>query len=247
VEREVRAAAHNPLHAITAALDYAREELDEANTIVDRCTLDLQEWLTGASANYSAYLDAVRTCTAAISDLIGTSSTIAIHNGDIHIQPIGAGPLNLSPPASMPQANSSTALTPAAAAKAIASAAGYLNSPYDKGFCLEFVQSAYQAAGVPMADADSAASYWRQNPNGYSEHPGNTDPPVGALVFWGPSDVDGYSNPYGHVGIYVGTVPGVGTDEVISTGSWGNSSDVHYFSLSGRNRAGYPYLGWLAP
>jgi hypothetical protein len=127
---------------------------------------------------------------------------------------------------------------------------GHLGTSYDDGYCLEFVQSAYTAAGVSIGSADTAAGYWSENPEGYTEHPGNTNPPVGALVFWGPDDVDGYSNPAGHVGIYVGAVPGYGSDEVISTWSWPEPSDqpdVHYFSLSGRNSAGYPYLGWMAP
>jgi hypothetical protein len=84
----------------------------------------------------------------------------------------------------------------------------------------------------------------------YTEHPGDTSPVMGALVFWGPADVGGYNNPDGHVGLYVGNVSGVGADEVISTESWpesGSNPYVHYFSLSGRNAAGYPYLGWMMP
>ena len=133
---------------------------------------------------------------------------------------------------------------------AIAWAQGYLGTSYDDGYCLEFVASAYSAAGINIGSADTAADYWDNNPKGYTEHPGDTNPPVGALVFWGPDDVDGYSNPDGHVGIYVGAVSGYGSDEVISTWSWPESSsqpDVHYFSLSGRNNAGYPYLGWMDP
>ena len=133
---------------------------------------------------------------------------------------------------------------------AIAWAQVYLGTSYDDGYCLEFVASAYSAAGVSIGGADTAADYWDNNPEGFTEHPGDTSPPVGALVFWGPDDVDGYSNPAGHVGIYVGAVSGVGSDEVISTWSWPEPSsqpDVHYFSLSGRNNAGYPYLGWMAP
>jgi hypothetical protein len=134
--------------------------------------------------------------------------------------------------------------------QAIAWAQQYLGSSYDDGYCLEFVQSAYSTAGIAIGSADTAADYWSTDPEGYAEHPGDTNPPIGALVFWGPDDVDGYSNPAGHVGIYVGAVAGYGTDEVISTWSWPEPSsqpDVHYFSLSGRNAAGYPYLGWLAP
>ena len=140
-----------------------------------------------------------------------------------------------------------------AASTAISWAQGYLDQDYDSGLCLQFVTSAYEAAGInigSVGEANGAAQYWSTNPEGYTEFPGDTSPPVGALVFWNADDVDGYSNPYGHVGIYVGSVPGYGSDEVISTSSWGEPAtdpEVHYFSLSGRNAAGYPYLGWMAP
>lgn len=133
---------------------------------------------------------------------------------------------------------------------AIAWAQKYLNRRYDFEECLVFVQSAYSSAGVNIGRAATAADYWSINPMGYAKHPGDANPPVGALVFWGADDVDGYSNPAGHVGIYVGAVPGHGSDEVISTWSWPEPSsqpDVHYFSLSGRKDAGYPYLGWMDP
>jgi hypothetical protein len=136
------------------------------------------------------------------------------------------------------------------AEEAVAWAQGHLGQDFDYEECLRFVASAYSAAGINVGSAATAADYWTENPRGYTKHPGNTSPPLGALVFWGPSDVDGYSNPAGHVGIYVGDVPGVGSDEVISTWSWPepeSDPDVHYFSLSARNAAGYPYDGWLAP
>jgi hypothetical protein len=133
---------------------------------------------------------------------------------------------------------------------AIAWAQKYLGQPYRSEECLVFVQEAYLAAGVNIGRAETAADYWTENPEGYAKHPDNTSPPVGALVFWGPDDVDGYSNPAGHVGIYVGAVSGYGSDEVISTSSWPepeSQPDVHYFSLSGMNNAGYPYDGWMVP
>jgi uncharacterized protein YukE len=152
VEREIRAAAHNPLHAISVALDAARWELDEASALVDRCTLDLDDWLSSACANYSAYQNAVRACAAAINDLIGTSSTIAIHNGDIHIQPIGDGTLNLGARITKAMASdlSGDASPPSAGANpspsaesAIQWAHNQLNSGNWNEACLGFVTAAY--------------------------------------------------------------------------------------------------------
>jgi hypothetical protein len=130
---------------------------------------------------------------------------------------------------------------------AIAWAEGYNGQNFDDGYCLLFVTQAYAAAGISIGTVgnnDGAAQYWTENPKGYTEYPGNTSPPVGALVFWGADDVDGYSNPYGHVGIYLGN------NTVISTASWGEPASypyVHEWSFSGRTAAGYPYLGWLLP
>jgi Putative Ig domain len=128
---------------------------------------------------------------------------------------------------------------------AIAWAQRYLNEDFDFEECLYFVQQAYSAAGVDIGSADTAADYWTQDPEGYTEHPGDTSPPAGALVFWAGTA----SNTAGHVGIYVGNAGGY-SDAVISTWSWPEPEsvpDVHYFSLSGRNAAGYPYDGWMAP
>lgn len=129
--------------------------------------------------------------------------------------------------------------TSSAAQGAINYARGYLGSNERSGECLGFTMDAYGAAGVDIGGASSAAAYWDQNPKGYAKHT-DASPAVGALVFWGATG----SNPYGHVGIYEGN------DTVISTNSWPNSAatgPVHEFSLSGRNAAGYPYLGWISP
>ena len=122
--------------------------------------------------------------------------------------------------------------------------------------CLAFVAKAYAEGGVDIGsigESNGAAQYWATNPKNYAEHPNNADPPVGALVFWGPTPAP-WSNPYGHVGIYLGN------DTVISSVSWPENStqgEVHEFSFSGRNAASdgmapytpgfYPYLGWIAP
>jgi hypothetical protein len=125
-----------------------------------------------------------------------------------------------------------------AEAKAIAWARQYLGKNYDSGLCLLFVEQAYSAAGISIGAAPTAVGYWNGDPRGYARHPGDKNPPVGALVFWGATK----SNSAGHVGIYEGG------HTVISTSSWPESGDqVHEWSFSGRNAAGYPYLGWLLP
>lgn len=135
------------------------------------------------------------------------------------------------------------ACTPAptsAASKAIAWARQYLGKNYDSGACLLFVYQAYQAAGINIGSASTAARYWSSNPRGYTRHPGNKNPAVGSMVFWGATK----ANSAGHVGIYEGN------NTVISTWSWpegGTTGPVHQWSFSGRNAAGYPYLGWMLP
>lgn len=122
---------------------------------------------------------------------------------------------------------------------AISWARGYLGQDYMAGHCLGFVMQAYSAAGLDIGGADTAALYWSQNPKGYPSGT-DTNPPVGALVFWGATS----NNDAGHVGIYEGN------DTVLSTQSWPSNAGgdvVHEFSLSGRNAAGYPYLGWINP
>ena len=123
------------------------------------------------------------------------------------------------------------------------------------GECLQFVYLAYlDGSGVDIGTVGSmngALDYWNTDPRKYVEHKLDRNPPVGGLVFWGatPYGPVVYPNSDGHVGIYVGNVPGYGPDEVVSTASWPESDGgpVHYFSLSARNAYGYPYLGWMAP
>jgi cell wall-associated NlpC family hydrolase len=127
-----------------------------------------------------------------------------------------------------------------AASKAIAWARQYLGKNYDSGACLPFIYQAYQAASINIGNASTAARYWSTNPRGYTRHPGNKNPAVGSLLFWGATT----ANSAGHVGIYEGN------NTVISTWSWpegGSAGPVHQWSFSGRNAAGYPYLGWMLP
>ncbi len=183
-------------------------------------------WSTGTSGHRGAFLR------------VQNDSNVVVYDGDTPLWDWGSGLLGGGGGGG------------GAGEAAIAWARGHLGTAFDDEECLLFVQEAYAAAGVNIGRAPTAAEYWTSNPEGYAEHPGNTSPPVGALVFWGPDDVDGYSNPAGHVGIYVGAVSGYGSDEVISTWSWPepeSQPDVHYFSLSGMNNAGYPYDGWMAP
>ena len=127
---------------------------------------------------------------------------------------------------------------PSAASKAIAWARQYLGQDFDSGYCLLFVYQAYQAAGINIGSASTAESYWSTDPRGYTRHAGDKNPAVGSLVFWGATA----ANSAGHVGIYEGN------NTVISTSSWPESGDqVHEWSFSGRNAAGYPYLGWMLP
>jgi hypothetical protein len=124
------------------------------------------------------------------------------------------------------------------ASTAIAWARQHLGQDYDSGYCLLFVYQAYQADGIDIGSAPTAVAYWSSDPRGYTRHPGDHNPAVGGLVFWGATS----ANPAGHVGIYEGD------NTVISTSSWPESGDqVHEWSFSGRNAAGYPYLGWMLP
>jgi cell wall-associated NlpC family hydrolase len=153
--------------------------------------------------------------------------------------------LLIGTPTSVPAPSNETA----AAENAIAWAESYSGQYEFAGKCQRFVHEAYLYGGNidigSVGSAGSAKDYWASNPRGYTEHPGDRSPPVGALVFWGPTG-NPYPNPDGHVGIYLGN------DQVISSASWPESDTgpIHTFSFSGRNSTDhglYPYLGWLVP
>lgn len=103
---------------------------------------------------------------------------------------------------------------------------------YD-GYCLEFVVDAYsQGGGANIGAADSAVAYWSGHAS--LQHPGDTNPPYGALVFWGATS----ANAYGHVGISLG-------DGTVISSYEESTHAIHIFSIADRNNAGYPYLGWM--
>lgn len=108
------------------------------------------------------------------------------------------------------------------------------DTSYD-GLCLQFVETAYSQAGsdvsVDASDNSSAYSYWTSFVGTkYTD----TNPPAGALVFWGPTD----GNPYGHVAISEGNGHAYSTEERSYVG-------VHDLTIAYRNEQGYPYLGYV--
>jgi hypothetical protein len=121
---------------------------------------------------------------------------------------------------------------------AVGWAQGQEGSDLDDGYCLTFVVTAYNQAGIDITtqagDHSSAFAYW----NTYSgtKNPPSDSPPYGALVFWGATS----SNPYGHVAISEGNGNAVSTTERDNTG-------VHEFSIADRNSDGYQEVGWVLP
>lgn len=103
--------------------------------------------------------------------------------------------------------------------------------------CLQFVHDAYsKGSGVDIGSAYNAITYWNNYPS--AQHKGDTNPPVGALVFWGPNQW----NSDGHVAL------SIGNSTVISS-SERSYTTIHEFTIADRNNAGYAstYLGWMAP
>ncbi|MGD9525249.1 MAG: NlpC/P60 family protein [Dehalococcoidia bacterium] len=103
------------------------------------------------------------------------------------------------------------------------------------GYCLAAVYQAYRAAGrditagLPAGPArDSAYSYWTVARN---RHPGDRNPPRGALVFFRSA-----AGAPGHVAI------SLGGGQMITT--WdGRTAGIHTMPISGYDPA--RYLGWV--
>ena len=134
---------------------------------------------------------------------------------------------------------------------AVAYARNLIGQDIDYEKCLLFIEQAYQSVGYQIGSvgsANGAVDWW--NDNVADQHAGDLDPPVGALVFWGPTGATStlVANPYGHVGI------SVGSGQVVSTYSYPETTTdpdaVHEFAISVRNSYDggfYPYLGWIMP
>ena len=118
------------------------------------------------------------------------------------------------------------------------------------GWCQKFVRAAYlDGAGIDIGSAYRAVDYWNDHVS--AQHPGDTNPPRGALVYWDAVSANNsyglVANSYGHVGI------SLGNGSVISSSSYPDPAPpashdaVHEFTIQARNAAHYPYLGWIAP
>lgn len=109
------------------------------------------------------------------------------------------------------------------------------------GECLLFASTAYKSgANASIGGANTAYDYWTAHAS--AQHAGDTNPPVGAFVFWGPTPYGRitYVNASGHVAL------SIGGGSVISSVERGIAG-VHEYAIATRNAAGYPYLGWMMP
>jgi hypothetical protein len=124
----------------------------------------------------------------------------------------------------LPQCAASPASSIAAGA-AIAWYQSKAGSPDYEDYCELAAETAYGTSGrYPSAIADWQAAVARG-----TAHPGDLNPPAGALVFW---NIPGY--PYGHVGVAVGD----GTFWATSVNGAIGQARLPY----------YPgYLGWASP
>jgi cell wall-associated NlpC family hydrolase len=152
---------------------------------------------------------------------------------------IAAGIVALLAPAAAhaatpPQLESISLAAPASAPDdAVAWARGQLGQNAYDGYCLSFVVDAYRTgAGLDIGSAPAAIDYWNARPG--QQHPGDTNPPLGALVLWNATA----ANSAGHVGISLG-------DGTVISSYERSDHTIHVFAIADRNAAGYPYLGWL--
>lgn len=155
---------------------------------------------------------------------------------------VATGPAAAAPMLTMSSAAMVAAETPAADG-AVSWARAQLGSAAWDGECLQFVSDAYAQAGVSLAaEADStysAIDFWNSY-HGTKYLPADTtdseDPPVGALVFWGPTS----TNPYGHVAISSGSTAAISSEERTNVG-------VHEFSIPDRDANFEGQLGYILP
>lgn len=97
------------------------------------------------------------------------------------------------------------------------------------GMCDNFVANMY---GLSASGYNTAAEHWNSIPDQY-KHPGDGNPPAGALVFWGGGQ--------GHVAISDGNGYVYSTDQP----SQGNVGHVPLSAIT--QGWGKPYLGWSDP
>lgn len=97
------------------------------------------------------------------------------------------------------------------------------------GMCDNFVANMY---GFANSGYDSATVHWASLPAN-DKHPGDTNAPAGALMFWGGG--------YGHVAISDGK-GGIYSTDIPSAGVVGHVSASYVSRVWGK-----PYLGWSVP
>lgn len=97
------------------------------------------------------------------------------------------------------------------------------------GMCDNFVANMY---GYSNSGYDSASVQWASMPANV-KHPGDTNPPQGALVFWGGG--------YGHVAISDGQ-GGIYSTDIPSAGTVSHVAGDYPSRVWGK-----PYLGWSEP
>jgi hypothetical protein len=119
---------------------------------------------------------------------------------------------------------------------AIGWAWSHLNTVFWPGLCLQFAVYSYYYTGWhltgPYGKDVRAVDWWGSNLVPSPRHPGDKNPPRGALVFWST-----YAKGTGHAAISLGGGWAISTE-------FGGSAAVHVFKI-----ASYPthYLGWRNP
>lgn len=120
--------------------------------------------------------------------------------------------------------------------KAVAWAENLIGQDKYQGYCLQFVHDAYAAAGKDIGSGyGNAVGYWDGHPS--LHHAGDTNAPVGALVFWGANTY----NSDGHVALSIG-------NGVVVSSYERSVKAIHTFKIADRNTTyGASFLGWMMP